>query len=164
MPKTRTDELIFTIIGVVLMAFTMTAFNKYLVYGTYSRELFLQIGIGFCQRAPLAFVLQFFFVQKFVAKQAEKYPTDNAILYRCIRTGLTVMIFCPIMSVYSQVINAFAYHWGFIEFINSLTTKTPVNWIFAFCVQIWILGQLNIFIFKIIKEKILRAPIGELAQ
>jgi uncharacterized membrane protein len=155
MPKTTTERLIFTFTGVLLMATTMAKFNKYLVYGSFSKNLFLQVAIAFGQKAPLAFILQFFFVQKFAGKQAAKYPTDNKMLYQCIRTGFTVLVMCPIMCVYSNIINMFTFGWGFEEFINSVAVKTPVNWIFAFGVQIWILGPLNRLIFKNISEKFL---------
>lgn len=55
--------------GVLLTATAMATYNKYLVFGEFSPFLFKQIAIAFCQKAPLAFILQFFFVQKFAGRQ-----------------------------------------------------------------------------------------------
>ncbi len=148
MPKTTFQRIVFTFFGVLLMATTMAAYNKYLVFGEFSPFLFRQVAIAFCQKAPLAFILQFFFVQKFAGRQAAKYPTDNRILYQCIRTGFTVLIMCPIMGLYANIINMVTLGWSFGQMIANTVAKIPVNWIFAFCVQIWVLGPLNRFIFR----------------
>ena len=146
-PKTTGQRLVFTCLGVLLMATTMATYNKYLVYGAFSAELFKQVGIAFCQKAPLAFILQFFFVQKFAGKQAAKYPTDNLVVYYCIRTGFTVLIMCPIMCFYSNVINMIQFHWTFGQLIENWIAKLPINWVFAYGVQIWFLGPINRFLF-----------------
>lgn len=139
------------------MATTMATYNKYLVYGEFSPELFWQVLIAFVQKAPVAFLLQFFFVQKFVSKQAAKYPTENKILYQCIRTGFTVLLMCPIMCFYSNVINMIHFHWTIGQFAEAWISKMPVNWVFAFGVQIWILGPMNRFLFRILFSKQLTA-------
>lgn len=153
-PKTVPQRIVFTALGVLLMATTMATYNKYLVYGEFSPELFRQVGIAFLQKAPVAFILQFFFVQKFAGKQAGKYPTDNRIVYQCIRTGFTVLLMCPIMCFYSNVINMIQFHWSFARMLEAWISKMPVNWVFAFGVQIWFLGPINRFLFsKIFPEK-----------
>ena len=157
MPKTTFQRVIYTIIGVILMATTMATFNKYLVYGEFSVNLFQQVGIAFLQKAPVAFLLQFFVIQKIAAKQAAKYPTDNKIVYTCIRTGFTVLMMCPIMCGYSNIINWINFGWSFGEFLEAWITKMPINWIFAFCVQVWLLGPAKNIIFRAIFKKQLAA-------
>lgn len=155
MPKTTFQRVVFTCLGVLLMATTMATYNKYLVYGEFSLELFRQIGIAFLQKAPVAFLLQFFVVQKFAGKQAAKYPTDNKILYQCIRTGFTVLLMCPIMCLYSNIINMINFGWTFGQLMEAWISKMPVNWVFAFGVQIWFLGPINRFLFsKIFKKQL----------
>ncbi len=148
MPKTTFQRIVFTFIGVLLMATTMATYNKYLVYGEFSHFLFSQVAISFCQKAPLAFILQFFFVQKFAGRQAAKYPTDNRLIYQCIRTGFTVLVMCPVMCLYSNIINMYTFGWSLGRMLESVLSRMPVNWIFAFCVQIWLLGPLNRLIFR----------------
>ena len=157
MPKTTFQRVVFTSLGVLLMATTMATYNKYIVYGEFSLELFKQVAIAFCQKAPLAWLLQFFVVQKFAGKQAAKYPTDNKILYQCIRTGFTVLLMCPIMCLYSNIINMISFGWTFAELLEAWITKMPVNWVFAFGVQIWVLGPVNRFLFRTIFKKQLQS-------
>ena len=157
-PKTLPQRIVFTALGVLLMATTMATYNKYLVYGEFSVNLFQQVGIAFLQKAPVAFLLQFFVVQKFAGKQAAKYPTDNKILYQCIRTGFTVLVMCPIMCLYSNIINMIQFHWDVWQLLEAWISKMPVNWIFAFCVQIWVLGPVNRFLFsKIFAKELAKA-------
>lgn len=157
-PKTVPQRIVFTALGVLLMATTMATYNKYLVYGEFSVNLFKQVGIAFLQKAPVAFLLQFFVIQKFAGKQAAKYPTDNKILYQCIRTGFTVLVMCPIMCLYSNIINMIQFHWTVWELLEAWISKMPINWIFAFGVQIWVLGPVNRFLFsKIFAKELAKA-------
>ena len=157
MPKTTFQRIIFTLTGVLLMATTMATFNNYLVYGAFSAELWKQVGIAFCQKAPLAFLLQFFVVQKWAAKQAAKYPTDNQILYSMIRVGHTAVFMAPVMCVYSNIINVLQFHWGFGKFLEAVVTKLPINWLFAVCIQVVVLSPLNKAIFRALFKKQLAA-------
>lgn len=157
-PKTLPQRIVFTALGVLLMATTMATYNKYLVYGAFSVNLFQQVGIAFLQKAPVAFLLQFFVAQKFAGKQAAKYPTDNKILYQCIRTGFTVLVMCPIMCLYSNIINMIQFHWTVWELLEAWISKMPINWVFAFGVQIWVLGPVNRFLFsKIFAKELAKA-------
>ena len=50
------------------------------------------------------------------------------------------------------------FHWNFGRMLESVVTRMPINWIFAFCVQVWILGPLNRRVFQLIfPEKRLQA-------
>ena len=53
MPKTTFQRIVFTFLGMLLMATTMATYNKYLVYGEFSVELFRQVGIAVCRKALL---------------------------------------------------------------------------------------------------------------
>ena len=148
MPRNFFQRIVFTFFGVLLMAAVMAIFNKYLVLGSFSAEMLMQAAAAFCQKAPAAFVLQLFFVQNFAERQMEKYKTNSIIVNYCIRTGFTVLLMCPAMCVYSNVINMFSLHWSLLKTLQSIVVKMPVNWIFAFCVQVWILGPVNRCIFR----------------
>jgi hypothetical protein len=146
MPKTTVQRLIFTIIGVFFMVIVMALYNKSIVAGAFTWSIFSQLPLAFCQRAPLAFILQFFIVQNFAGKMSAKYPTDNKLLYNAIRTGFTVLIMCPVMSLYSNIL----YGGLSIDLILLWITKMVQNWAFAFFVQIFLLGPWNRFLFGLI--------------
>lgn len=153
MPKTTSQRVVFTLIGVILMSTTMAFFNKYRVYGAFSPKLLQEVLIACCQKGPLAFVLQFFFVQKFAGKQTEKYKTDNVLLNNCIRVGFTVIWMCPIMCLYSNIINMIQFHWSFAMLLEAWITKMPVNWAFAYGVQVFLLKPLTVTLFGLICPK-----------
>ncbi|MDR1824676.1 MAG: DUF2798 domain-containing protein [Bifidobacteriaceae bacterium] len=143
-PRTAGQRLVFTTIGVLLMVTVMALFNKAVEHGGLSWELFKQWPKAFVLRAPLAFPLQFFLVQKFAGRLSARYQVTNRIEYYVIRAGFTVMMMCPVMSCYS----CFLYVGFTSEFIPVWLTKMTVNWAFAFGVQVFVLGPLTRGIFK----------------
>jgi hypothetical protein len=142
------------------MAYTMSLFNKVLSAGSFTADSFRQAGIAWFQRAPLAFILQFFFVQKFAGKMCAKYPTDNKMVYYVIRTGFSVLIMCPIMSLYSNII----YVGLSPDLIFNWLPKMVLNWPFAFFVQIFLLGPWNRFLFRAIFERQAKAAVAPAAK
>lgn len=160
MPRTTFERFVFTVTGVILMATTMAFFNKYLVMDpVFPAEmtslqkyaaLWQATFIAFGQKAPLAFVLQFFVVQKFAGKMSAKYPTENKILGYMIRTGFSVMIMCPIMSLYSNLFLLIPMHWNFIDLLYHWIPKMMINGIFAYCVQMFILQPINRRLFHLL--------------
>ena len=69
-----------------------------------------------------------------------------------------MLVLCPIMCLYANCINMIRFHWSLGRMLESVVTRMPINWIFAFCVQVWILGPLNRRVFQLIfPEKRLQA-------
>ncbi|MDR1238156.1 MAG: DUF2798 domain-containing protein [Propionibacteriaceae bacterium] len=143
-PRTVGQRLLFTTIGVLLMVTAMALYNKAVENGGLSWEIFTQLPLAFALRAPLAFVLQFFVVQKIAGKLASRYQVSNQLEYHVIRAGFTVMLMCPVMSCYSNLLYV-----GLVpEFVPVWLTKMVLNWIFAFGVQVFLLGPLTRKIFR----------------
>ena len=148
MPRTTFQRVIYTVLGVTITGFFMSIYNKAWVQGGLSFDVFENFWANFALQAPFGFLLQFCFVQKVAGKQAAKYPTDNQILYRIIRTGFTVMMMCPLFSTYNTFIHAFRYGWGFEKIVCNIFTKIVQNFPFAFCLQIFVAGPIHRFIFS----------------
>ncbi|MDR1765803.1 MAG: DUF2798 domain-containing protein [Lachnospiraceae bacterium] len=153
MPRNTFQRVIFTCLGVLFMAYTMSLYNKVLASGVFVPDTFRQAGVAWFQRAPLAFVMQFFIVQKFATKMCARYPTDNKMLYYAIRTGFSVLLMCPVMSLYSNII----YVGLSKDLIFNWLPKMVLNWPFAFMVQIFLLGPWNRLLFNLIFGKANRA-------
>lgn len=163
MPKTTFQRFVFTFFGVLFMATTMAFFNKYIVMNPmFSNDmdsaakyaaLWSATGVAFCQKAPLAFALQFFLVQKFAGKQTAKFHPDNIALGYMIRTAFSVMIMCPIMSLYSNLFLAVQLHWSFIDLLYHWIPKMVLNGFFAYGIQMMVLQPINRAIFKSIFAK-----------
>jgi len=146
MPKTTLERIFFTTTGVILMATTMVCVNKSIVMGGFSSAVIAQIPSNFLLRAPLAWIAQFFFVSRFAGKMADRYPSDNKLVYYAIRTGFSELLMCPLMSFYSNIIYLglkpeFFYRWIQMMFLN---------WPFAFLVQIFFAGPVNRLIFSLV--------------
>ena len=163
MPKTTFQRFVFTCFGVLFMATTMAFFNKYIVMNPMFNdemtsvekyaELWKATGIAFLQKAPLAFVLQFFFVQKFAGKQTAKFHPDNQILGYMIRTAFSVMIMCPIMSFYSNLFLISQMHWNFVDLLYNWIPKMVINGFFAYGIQMLVLQPVNRAIFRLLFKK-----------
>jgi len=169
MPKTTFQRVVFTLIGVILMATTMAFFNKYLVLDPRFGEdmssaakyaaLWKATGIAFAQKAPLAFILQFFFVQKFAGKQTARFQPDNLVLGYMIRTAFSVMIMCPVMSLYSNLLLMTAYHWSLVDLLYHWIPKMVVNGFFAYGIQMLVLQPVNRAVFRALFRKQLAAQV-----
>jgi len=163
MPRTTFQRFVFTCIGVLFMATTMAFFNKYIVMNPKFGDdmtsaakyaaLWKATGIAFSQKAPLAFILQFFFVQKFAGKQTAKFHPDNVVLGYMIRTAFSVMIMCPIMSLYSNLFIAVQYHWSFLDLLYNWIPKMVINGFFAYGIQMLVLQPVNRAIFRTLFRK-----------
>ncbi|MDR1189547.1 MAG: DUF2798 domain-containing protein [Bifidobacteriaceae bacterium] len=137
--------MVFTLIGVGSMVTVMATYNKALEHGL-TWDVFGELPLAFALRAPLAFALQFFVVQKFAGRMTSRYQSANSLEYYAIRTGFTVLLMCPIMSFYSV-----ALYVGFTaDFVLIWLTRIVLNWMFAFCVQIFLVGPLVRKLFRLV--------------
>jgi hypothetical protein len=144
-PRGGRERLIFTLIGVVCMVIVMATYNKALEHGL-TWDVFGQVPLAFALRAPLAFVLQFFVVQKLVARAVSRYQTINVLEYYAIRTGFTVLLMCPVMSFYS-----IAIYVGFTsDFVLLWIQRMVLNWMFAFGVQVFLVGPVVRKLFSLV--------------
>ena len=67
---------------------TMATYNKYLVYGEFSLELFSQVALAVCQKAPVAVILEVCFVQIFLLGSVNR--TLFQLLFSSGHTAKTV--------------------------------------------------------------------------
>ena len=72
MPKTKFQEVIFTIMMVFVMVYAMICYNIALNIGGMSNEVFLSAFHELVIMGPIAFVLDFFFVGTIAKKKALK--------------------------------------------------------------------------------------------
>lgn len=162
MKEQTKNDLIYTIIGVLLTVPVMTIFNKYLVYSQWMEfplttgSFWIQVLIGIGQRIPVAFVLQFFFAQRFAEKHTNLHvkPGDDEIYVRAVRTGFTTVFMCPVMSFYANLLLVFEGNVTSAPvFINNWIPKMAINWVYAFFIQTFLVGPLNKKLFLIAIRK-----------
>ncbi len=120
MPQTRGQELFFTAVMVLFMAFGMTLYNDVLSTGIMTMEVFWIALCSFPIVYVIAFVLEFFFIGKLVQKLTFKIidpSKTQPIFITLVMQGITVMFMCPSMSLVAVLlftdvnINTFLISW-----------------------------------------------------
>lgn len=147
MPKTKFQEVIFGVLMVTVMAYFMATYNIAL-HTSFDCSVLLK-GLGaFCIVAPIAFIIEYFFVGKLARKLAFRMVNpakDRPIVITLAISCMTVALMCPIMSLIATTI----FNW-------SGAGNILANWIEAWVLSfpaalLWNLfygGPLARFIFK----------------
>ena len=102
MPRTKFQEIIFTIIMVFVMVYTMICYNIALNIGEMNYSVFLMAFHELIIMAPAAFVLDYFFVGKAAKKAAFQIvnpQTENPFHLILAISIISVMWMCPFMSI-----------------------------------------------------------------
>jgi hypothetical protein len=147
MPKTKLQDVFFTVIMVLVMVYAMICYNIALNVGGFQNFVFVSALSELKIMAPVAFVLEFFFVGKIAkmlafrtvdVKTAHPYHITLAI------SSVTVAIMCPLMSLVATILFKDAGS----EFVSVWLQTTAFNFIMAFVWQIFYAGPLVRLIFR----------------
>lgn len=157
MPKTKFQELIFTIIMVAAMVYCMTLYNMVLEYGL-NYSTFLNAFLGMWYEAIAAFIAQKFVAGPIVRKLISrlfKPGIDKPVFIIIAMAGLTVSLMAPMMTLFVTIL-----HNGFIINVPLLwLPKLAVNFPFALCMQLFYVGPLVRLIFRtLFKHQLSKAP------
>ena len=136
MPKTKLQEVVFTILMVFVMVYAMICYN-------------IALNMG----GPIAFILDFFLYGSLSKKLAFRIVTpgvDKPIMIILAISSITVCLMCPTMSFFATLLFKSAGK----EFIAVWFQTTALNFPMAFFWQIFFAGPLVRAIFGMIfKEK-----------
>ncbi len=149
MPRTKFEDVIFTIIMVFVMVYAMICYNIALSTGGMSYSVFLSAFHELVIMAPVAFILDFFFVGKMAKKTAFKLVNpekENPFLLVLAISAVSVMWMCPLMSFVATLL-----------FKNAGTELVPVwlqtvalNFPMAFFWQMCYAGPFVRFVFRLV--------------
>ena len=142
MPKTKLQEVVFTILMVFVMVYAMICYNIALNMGGMSNIVFLNAFHELVIMGPIAFILDFFLYGSLSKKLA----------FRIVTPGVDkpIMIILAIMSFFATLLFKSAGK----EFIAVWFQTTALNFPMAFFWQIFFAGPLVRAIFGMIfKEK-----------
>ena len=137
MPKTKFQEVIFTIMMVFVMVYAMICYNIALNIGGMSNEVFLSAFHELVIMGPIAFVLDFFFVGTIAKKKALKIvnPEKENPFHLVLATTI----------LFKHAGNQFIAVW-----LQTCAFNFPM----ALCWQIFYAGPLVRFLFRLIfREK-----------
>ena len=134
MPKTLPEKIIFTIIMAAIMVYGMIVYNVALATGGVTNATFGMALHEMPIMVPVAFVLEFFVVEKLATALAFTFmkPTDRPQFITYAISLMIVCIMCPVMSFGTWV-----HTWG-------------CNMPMALCWQMLYCGPLSRAIFRLL--------------
>jgi hypothetical protein len=129
--KNKKSEILFGILVSILMAIGMELYNLSLNNGGLSSWMFTYIWN--IKEVPMmsiiVFIMEHFIACPIVNKKCKNLinNNDNKLIIILIRTGLTVMIMCPIMSLWATILfKKPNINTGIVIYLQTLFFNLPV--------------------------------------
>ncbi|OXS25323.1 MAG: hypothetical protein BI182_16640 [Acetobacterium sp. MES1] len=159
MPKTRFQDLIFTVIMVVTMVYCMTVYNLALEDGL-SDATFLKAILWMWPEVIGAFIAQRYIAGPIVKKIVLSWfipGVDQPILITVAMAVCTVCFMAPMMTLYVSIL-----HHGLVSDIVTLwLPKLVMNFPFAICIQLFYVGPFVRFVFRnLFKNQLITAAVN----
>jgi len=141
MPKTKFQEVIFTILMVFVMVYAMICYNISLNIGGMANHVFLDAFHELVIMGPVAFILDFFLygsLSKRLAFRIVNPAEDKPIMIILAISSITVCWMCPSMSLVATLL----FKNPGKEVIAIWLQTTALNFPMAFFWQIFFAGPL----------------------
>lgn len=138
MPKTKLQNIIFTLIMAFVMVYAMVCYNIALDKGEMTNEIFLLAFHEIPIMWPIACILEYFVVEKLSQKLTFRMvsPEDKPIFITLAISSMIVCLMCPVMSF---IATCLFMHPG-SQIIALWLQKTVQNFPMALCWQIFFAG------------------------
>lgn len=134
MPKTKFQNVVFTIIMAAIMVYGMIVYNVSLNTGGMRSENFLLALHEMPIMVPIAALLEFFVVEKLATRLAFTFmrPTDRPQLITYAISTMIVCIMCPVMSLIATLLFKAP---SFAEWIHTWALNMPMAliWQLLYC-------------------------------
>ena len=149
MPKTKFQEIVFTILMVFVMVYAMICYNIALNIGGLDSSVFLSAFHELIIMAPVAFILDLFLVGHMAKRAAFRIVNprkENPFHLILAISAVSVMWMCPLMSLAATILFKNAGS----EFIAVWLQTTVFNFPMAFFWQMCYAGPFVRFLFRLI--------------
>ena len=149
MPKTKFQEIIFTVLMVFVMVYVMICYNIALNIGGMQNHVFTDTFHELVIMAPIAFILDFFLVGAIAKKTAFRIvdpAKENPFHLILTISAVSVAWMCPLMSLAATIL----FKDSGSQIIAVWLQTTVMNFPMAFFWQIFFAGPLVRFIFRLI--------------
>ena len=134
MPKTLLEKIVFTVIMAAIMVYGMIVYNVALATGGVTNATFGMALHEMPIMVPVAFVLEFFVVEKLATRLAFTFmrPTDRPQLITYAISTMIVCIMCPAMSLIATLLFKTP---SFAEWIHTWALNMPMAliWQLLYC-------------------------------
>lgn len=146
MPKSKFQEVIFTVLMVIVMVYAMICYNIALNMGGMQNIIFLSAFRELVIMGPAGFILDFFIVSKIAPKGAFRIVDMQKDPFHLVLaiSAISVACMCPLMSLVATVLFKNAGN----QFVAVWLQTTVFNFPMAFFLQIFYAGPLVRFLFK----------------
>lgn len=127
MPKTKFQEIIFGLMMVTVMCYTMTTYNIVLSKGLTNQTFLMGLG-GFCITGPIAFIIEYFWIGKWAKRLAFRLVnprTDKPIFITLAISAMTVALMCPVMSLVGTLL----FDW---QGVGNIAINWIHGWVLSF--------------------------------
>lgn len=152
MPKTKFQNIIFTLLMAFVMVYAMVCYNIAWNVGGMQNRVFVMALEEMVIMWPVAFLLEFFVVEHLSQKLAFRLVTlglDKPIFILLAISSMIVCLMCPIMSLIATIL----FKNPGSELIAVWLQTAAVNFPMALCWQIFFAGPLVRLIFRTIFRK-----------
>lgn len=146
MPKTKFQNVVFTLMMAFLMVYAMICYNISLNIGRMNNQIFLMAFHEMVIMWPVAFILEFFVVDNLAHKLAFRMvtPQDRPIVITLAISVMIICIMCPVMSLIATLLFKNAGS----QFVAVWLQTTFMNFPVAFFLQLMYCGPLIRLIFR----------------
>ena len=147
MPKNKFQEVVFTVIMVFFMVYSMICYNIRLSVGEMTNSIFLSAFHELIIMGPIAFVLDFFIVSKLAfacASRMVDFRNCHPFSMILAISVASIALMCPLMSFAATLLFKNAGS----QFIAVWIETTAMNFPAAFFLQLIYVGPLVRFIFR----------------
>lgn len=151
MPKSRLENILFTLVMAFVMVYAMVCYNIAIDRGGMTNEVFL---IAFHEMPimwPIACILEYFVVEKLATKLTFRLinPKEDKPVFMVLTIGaMIVCLMCPVMSLIATVLFAHPGNQVVSVWLQKLTLNFPM----ALCWQIFFAGPFVRNLFAWIKK------------
>lgn len=148
MPKTKFQNVIFTLLMAFAMVYVMICYNIAINRGGMMNEVFMLAFHEVIIMWPVAFVLEMFVVERLAKMLAFRLvsPDDKPIFILLAISSMIVCLMCPMMSLVATIL----FQNPGKEIIALWFQTTVLNFPMALCWQIFFAGPLVRLIFRTI--------------
>lgn len=148
MPKTKLQNIIFTLLMALVMVYAMICYNIALDKGGLSNEVFLLAFHELVIMWPVAVILELFVVEKLAFRIISPESAEPIFVILAI-SSMTVCLMCPMMSLIATVL----FKNPGSEIIAAWFQTTVMNFPMALFWQIFFAGPCVRFVFRMLFRK-----------
>ena len=150
MPKTKFQDFIYTLIMAFVMVYAMICYNIAMHTGGLQNFAFVEAFKEVIYMWPIAILLEFFLIGKIAHKVTFKVLDPKKQPTILIQYGISIVIvsfMCPIMSLVATIlINQQSLNTFIASWFQAMVISFPM----ALCFQLFYVGPLVRFLFKLI--------------